>query len=75
MPRTTIDIDASVLARIKRVAQRSGKSLGAVVSELLAGALSKGAPKTSGLKWHTQPMRARVDLDDKEAVQRALDEP
>ncbi len=73
MPRTTIDIDAAVLRELKERKRREGKTLGRLVSELLAGALHatpRGAP---GLEWTSRPMGARVDLDDKEAVQRALE--
>lgn len=75
MPRTTINIDASVLREVKRLAKARGKSLTQVVSELLAAALpDREKPVTAPkLKWRTAPMRARVDLEDKDAVQAALD--
>lgn len=76
MPRTTIDIDGSVLQAAKRLARRSGRSLGAVVSELLAVALSDAerTKEEPRLEWKSQPMGALVDLEDKEAVNRILDE-
>ena len=74
MPRTTVDIDAGVLRRLKERKRREGKTLGQLVSELLAGALAdEGRRKPQELGWTSQSMRARVDLDDKEAVRRALD--
>ena len=73
MPRTTIDIDAAVLRELERRKQREGKTLGRLVSELLAAALARQEEPTPKLEWYSQPMRARVDLEDKEAVQRTLD--
>lgn len=75
MPRTTIDIDAGVLRRLKERKRREGKTLGRLVSELLLDALRddrEHAPRR--LRWTTQRMGARVDLEDAEAVRRALDE-
>jgi hypothetical protein len=75
MPRTTIDIDAGVLRRLKERQRREGKTLGRLVSELLLDALRddrEHAPRR--LRWKTHRMGARVDLEDAEAVRRALDE-
>jgi hypothetical protein len=77
MTRTTIDIDAAVLRRLKERKRREGKTLGGLVSELLANALREPhAPerRTRQLSWTSRPMRARVDLEDKEALQRALED-
>lgn len=75
MARTTLDIDASVLRQVKRLARAGGKSIGRVVSELLAFALSKQDPSTRArkLRWNAEPMRSRVDLEDKEALYSALE--
>lgn len=74
MPRTTINIDATVLRHVRRLARAQGKTLAQVVSELLAIALSRNrdAPVTE-LSWNSKPMRARIDLEDKEAVYEALE--
>lgn len=76
MPRTTIDLDAGVLRELKR-RKRSGQSLGQLASELLAGALHEpaAAPTRQALRWRSAPMGARIDLEDKEAVRRAVDTP
>lgn len=75
MPRTTIDIDAQVLRDLKDRQERDGKSLGQLVSEIVAGALRDEAePPIEPFTWTTSRMRARVDLTDKDAVFRALDE-
>ena len=73
MPRTTIDIDAAVLRELKERRRREGKTLGRLVSELLAQALSAESREGQTLEWTSQPMGALVDLDDKEAVRRALE--
>lgn len=42
MPRTTLDVDASVLRALKERRRLEHKSLGQLVSEVLAGALAGG---------------------------------
>lgn len=76
MPRTTIDIDASVLRELKRRQRRSNTTLGQLVSELLAKALAAEEPakELPPLQWPSQDLRPRVDIDDKEAVWQILDE-
>lgn len=74
MPRTTIDIDAGVLRELKARGRKDGRSIGAVASELLARALRAGeTPAPQPIRWNSRPMGARVDLEDTEAVSRALD--
>ena len=74
MPRTTIDIDASVLRELKRRQRREGKTLGQLVSELLAEALSQPRPPADRpLRWPSRDMRPIMDLEDKEAMMRLLD--
>jgi hypothetical protein len=73
MPRTTLDLDAGVLRALKRRKLRTGESLGQVASELLAGALRESPVDRTRVTWRSAPMGARVDLDDKEAVRRALE--
>jgi hypothetical protein len=70
--RTTIDLDPTVLAELKRRQRREGKSLGRLVSELLAQGLERDVPPPEPFEWRARPMGARVDLDDPEAVRRAL---
>jgi hypothetical protein len=71
MPRTRIDIDASVLEELKRRQRSEKRPLGELVSELLADGLARRAAEREPLRWAAQPMRARVDIEDKEAVRRA----
>lgn len=74
MPRTTVDIDSSVLKELKEKAAREGKSLGQVISEVAAAALSRTpAPRPEPFAWTSRSMGARVDISDKDALYRALD--
>jgi hypothetical protein len=77
MSRTTLDIDKPVLDEVKQLQQREGKSLGQVVSRLLAEALALPENKDTSpaaLQWTAKPMGSRIDLADKEALFAALDE-
>lgn len=74
MPRTTIDIDAAVLRELERRKRTEGKTLGRLVSELLASALGRADEPPPAFSWTTRRMEARVDLEDKESVRKALDE-
>ena len=74
MPRTTVDIDGSVLKELKEKAAREGKSLGQVISEVAAAALSRMPdPRPEPFAWTSRSMGARVDISDKDALYRALD--
>jgi hypothetical protein len=73
--RTTLDIDSSVLEELRRRQRRENKSLGQLASELLAHALAATEAEypPAPLAWTATKMRARVDLEDRDAVQRILD--
>ena len=73
--RTTLDIDDPILREVKAIHEREGRSIGAVVSELLAEALARRRPSRTrpAFRWTSRPMKALVDLTDKEAVHAALD--
>jgi hypothetical protein len=70
--RTTLDLDGSVLAQLKEHQRREGKSLGELASELLAKALAEvpAEQEREPLDWIARPMGARVDLEDRDAVER-----
>jgi hypothetical protein len=78
MARTTLNLDTALLEELKRLQEKETKSLGELVSELVAEALvhrarsEKAAPPN--FRWITGKMGARVDLSDKEAVYAALEE-
>jgi len=73
--RTTLDIDDPILREIKAIHEREGRSMGSVVSELLAEALARRRPSRARppFRWISRPMKSLVDLTDKEAVYAALD--
>jgi hypothetical protein len=74
MPRTTLDIDSAVLRELKERQRREGKTLGQLVSELLAGALDRDREpdhEQEPFIWFSKPMKALVDLENQEAVRRA----
>ena len=76
--RTTIDIDDPILKDLKRLQRREGKSLGRLVSDLLAQSLAasrRAQPAAPAFHWSARAMGARVDLGDKQALQDAQDEP
>ncbi len=75
--RTTIDIDDPILKEIRRLARRSGKSLGRLVSDLLAESLADARRPptiTPEFRWIAKPMGARVDLGDKHALLDTIDD-
>ena len=74
--RTTLDIDDPILREVKAIHEREGRSIGAVVFELLAEALARRRRPSRArppFRWTSRPMKSLVDLTDKEAVQAALD--
>jgi hypothetical protein len=74
--RTTIDLDASVLEQLRQRAAIERKSMGQVASERLAVGLREDAPgELPPLRWPSKRMgRPNVDLEDKGALWKALDE-
>lgn len=75
--RTTLDIDDPILADLKRLQKRERKSLGRLVSDLLAFALGQTKSRkrpASGFQWISQPMGARVNLADPDAVFSVMEE-
>ena len=77
MSRTTLNIDTPLLAEVRKIQTREGKSLGEVVSELIAEALthrtSRRRSRAPEFHWNARAMGARVDISDKEALYAALD--
>lgn len=75
MPRTTLDIDSPILEEVRALQVKEGRSMGQIVSELLAEALAqrKEPCHAPPLAWVSRPMGALVDISDKEALYAALD--
>jgi hypothetical protein len=74
--RTTIDIDDPILKEVKDLQKTERKSLGRIVSDLLARALrqNQAAKITSTpFRWISKSMGPRVDLSDKDALYAVLD--
>ena len=72
-------MDKPVLDGLKALQKKEKRSLSRIASELLADALSerrKGerAKSANTFSWNSLPMHARVDLRDKDAVSKILDE-
>ena len=75
--RTTVDIDDPILKELKALQTKQGKSLGRLVSDLLARALHQehrtARQKLEQPTWICRGMGARIDLGDKEALYAALE--
>jgi len=74
--RTTVDIDQPVLNDLKRLQKREGKSLGRLMSDLLAEALGRRRARVEApppFRWHATPGRPLADLADKERLYEILD--
>jgi len=75
--RTTVDIDDPVLKDLKKIQQKEGKSLGRLISDLLAQALGeRKSPKASAkpARWISKAMGAQIDLADREALYAAMEQ-
>jgi formate dehydrogenase maturation protein FdhE len=74
--RTTVDIDDPILNDLKKIQEKEKKSLGRLISDLLAQAIgerkSAKAPARP-TQWISKAMAARVDLADSEAVYAAME--
>jgi hypothetical protein len=73
--RTALDIDGPILREVKALHEREGRSMGAVVSELLAEALARRRSTRTrpSFRWTSRDMTSLIDLSDKEAIYAALD--
>jgi hypothetical protein len=75
MMRTTLNIDAPVLADLKRLGEARHIPMGRLVSELLGRALREATPRHPApveFAWIDKPMKAKVDLADREALYEAM---
>jgi hypothetical protein len=76
MARTTLDLDPGVLRELRRRSARERKSMGEIASELLARAVAESPDLPApDFVWASADLgQALVDLEDPDAVRRALDE-
>ena len=75
--RTTVDIDDPILKDLKKIQEKEGKSLGRLISDLLARAIrERESPKGSAkpTRWISKAMGTRVDLADREALYAAMEQ-
>ncbi len=75
--RTTVDIDDPILKDLKKIQQKEGKSLGRLISDLLAQAIGeRKSPKVSAkpARWISKAMGARINLSDREALYTAMEQ-
>ncbi|MGL5816149.1 MAG: hypothetical protein ACRCYR_01190 [Phycicoccus sp.] len=72
--RTTLDLDPVVLSQLKARQRAERRTLGSLASELLARALqeTEAAGPSAEFTWTAADLGARINLDDKDAVARAL---
>lgn len=73
--RITLDIDDPILREVKAIHEKERRSMGAVISELLADALARRRESRvlPAFRWVSRPMRPLVDLTDKDALYATLD--
>ena len=74
--RTTIDIEGPILDELKRIKKKTAGTLSEVVNTLLAEGLTRRGSENAApeIEWFSQPLRGRVDLDNKDAVQALLED-
>jgi hypothetical protein len=71
----TIDIDDRIFLKLKELQRRDGRSLGRLVSDLLAQTFSTEAvPEATSQRfvWISKPLGPRIDLEDKDAIRNAM---
>jgi len=76
--RTTLDLDKPVLDGLKALQKKEKRSLSRIASELLGDALKArregGRKRPPAFRWNSSRMQSRVDLADKDAIYKILDE-
>ena len=75
--RTTLDIEKPILDEIKALQRKEKRTIGEIVSTLLADALRNRKdghdPMKTEFRWFSKPMQAKVDISDKEALHDAME--
>jgi len=74
--RTTVAIDDPVLRDLKKLQKREGKSLGRLISDMLAQAIGErksAKARRRPIQWISKDMGARVDGADTEALYSAME--
>jgi hypothetical protein len=75
MPRTTLNLDPSVMRELRRRSERERKSIGELASQLLArGLRGEAEPPPRPFAWVSHDLgKPAVDLEDSEALNALLD--
>jgi hypothetical protein len=75
VPRTTLNLDPSVMRELRRRSASERKSIGELASELLARELREDVElRSPSFSWVSRDLgRSAVDLEDKEALHTLLD--
>jgi hypothetical protein len=75
MPRTTLNIDSSVMRELRRRSEREQTSIGELASRLLARELRREeTPQPQPFAWVSGDLgKPAVDLEDTEALAALLD--
>jgi len=75
MPRTTLNLDQSVIRELRERSAREHKSIGELASQLLAHKLSEKDEAPRGpFSWISHDLgKPAIDLEDKEALNSLLD--
>ena len=76
--RTTLDLDLPILKELKAFSKSHSYSLGKAATQLLMEALAMHKTKKKKVlptfKWNSQPMGAKIDILDKDALYKILDQ-
>ena len=78
MKRTTLPLTPSLLKAIRELARQEGVAMRKIMSDLLELGLktrikNTASKQSKSFNWTTQSMKARVDIDDKDTLIKALD--
>jgi hypothetical protein len=75
--RTTVNIDDRIPKILKKIQKQEKQSLGRLISNLLVQVLGERQSNKHQIqttRWISKPMGFRVDLADREAVYRAMEQ-
>jgi plasmid stability protein len=75
MPRTTLNLDPSVMRELRRRSEREHTSIGELASQLLArGLRGEGEPRPQPFAWVSRDLgKPVVDLEDTDALASLLE--
>lgn len=68
-----MDLDPAVLDALRRRAKDEGKTIGQLMSELLAPVLKEPTKPSADWHWGTDDLGVLIDIDDQDALWKVLD--